>query len=282
MTSKPLSPIRKAWYQWKSLHLPWRKRFLIGMIPFHPYQTPCLPSYQQIPTPRLKLSHAHPKLLSKPNFPLGLDLQGNTFWEFRDTLNSHKHRMRRIVQYPPATHHSDINISPQWHQWLRHTRRDAPSLDEQSQDLVRQENLKVLARQADERWAAKGSFLDRPEARQPAPALRGTQASAVTPQMEPDVRLGETEAPQEVRWDGEVRAEVPGVGLKDAARSEQGGGETPAMQAPDQKKHYFNERPDGTEIKEKKYKDDPWKQARGAPSEDWKPAAWSPNSALKR
>ena len=31
MPSKPLSPIRKAWYKWKALHLPWRKRFLVGM-----------------------------------------------------------------------------------------------------------------------------------------------------------------------------------------------------------------------------------------------------------
>jgi hypothetical protein len=70
--------------------------------------------------------------------------------------------MRRIVQYPPATHYSDLNISPQWHQWLRHTRREPPSIAEQSQDLIRQENLKVLSAQADARWAAKPSFLDKP------------------------------------------------------------------------------------------------------------------------
>lgn len=28
--STPTSPLRKAWYRWKSLKLPWRKRFLVG------------------------------------------------------------------------------------------------------------------------------------------------------------------------------------------------------------------------------------------------------------
>lgn len=35
---------------------------------------------------------------------------------------------------------------------------------------------------------------------------------------------------------------------------------------------------------EKKYKDDPWKKARGGPSEEWQPKAWDPNDmpAAKR
>jgi NADH dehydrogenase [ubiquinone] 1 alpha subcomplex assembly factor 2 len=54
------------------------------------------------------------------------------------------------------------------------------------------------------------------------------------------------------------------------------------MEVPDHKKHYFNERPDGSRVKEKKYKEDPWKQARGAPSEEWQPQTWSPNVAATR
>ncbi|CAI4219173.1 unnamed protein product [Parascedosporium putredinis] len=30
MASKPISPIRQAWYKWKSLHFPWRRRVLVG------------------------------------------------------------------------------------------------------------------------------------------------------------------------------------------------------------------------------------------------------------
>lgn len=242
MSSKPLSPIRKAWYKWKSLHLPWRKRFLVG-----------------------------------------LDLQGNTFWEFRDTLNSHKNRMRRIVQYPPSTPYSDVNISPQWHQWLRHTRRDPPSIAEQSQDLIRQENLKVLAAQADARWAAKPSFLDKPrETGQPAPALEG-----LILESDPKEQVAQ-ESPEveDVGWDGEVRAQVPGKageGLKEAEEPEDlAKGEAPKMQVPDHKRHPFNVRPDDTRVKDKKYKEDPWKQARGAPSEEWQPEAWTPNVAATK
>lgn len=194
--------------------------------------------------------------------------------------------MRRIAQYPPSTHYSDINISPQWHQWLRHTRRDPPSIAEQSQDLVRQENLKVLAAQADARWAAKPSFLDKPgEVRgQALPALGGIHSSLATSTGEP--AKAETEVPQEVGWDGEVRSGSAGrlKDVKDAARKEKEGQgeETPTMQEPDHKKHFFNERPDGARVKEKKFKDDPWKQHRGAPSETWQPEAWSPGVASKR
>lgn len=30
MSTIPIGPIRKAWHRWKSLQLPWRKRFLVG------------------------------------------------------------------------------------------------------------------------------------------------------------------------------------------------------------------------------------------------------------
>ncbi|RKF71323.1 hypothetical protein GcC1_102003 [Golovinomyces cichoracearum] len=119
MSSTPGGRLRGLWNSWKSLKLPWRKRFLAG-----------------------------------------LDLHGNTFWEFRDTLSSHQHRMRRLVKYSQSVHHSDIQISPQWHQWLRHARADPPSLAEQSQDALRQEQLKFLAAAADARWESKSKLLD--------------------------------------------------------------------------------------------------------------------------
>lgn len=33
MSPTQISPFLRAWYKWKSLRLPWRKRFLIGMGP---------------------------------------------------------------------------------------------------------------------------------------------------------------------------------------------------------------------------------------------------------
>ncbi|CAI7614970.1 unnamed protein product [Penicillium bialowiezense] len=145
--------VNSLWFKWKKLRLPWRKSFLVGQ-----------------------------------------DLAGNTFWEFKDVINAA--RMRRIVRFDPKTHFSDVQVtresrypvlewlpskpeceSPQltrslhaaqWHQWLRHVRQHPPSIQEQQQDLVRQAQMKELARLADERWASKPSFLDKPNT-QPVP-----------------------------------------------------------------------------------------------------------------
>ena len=38
-----------------------------------------------------------------------MDLAGNTFWEFKDSITAN--RFRRIAQYGPQTHYSDIKIS---------------------------------------------------------------------------------------------------------------------------------------------------------------------------
>ncbi|KAE8453353.1 hypothetical protein EG329_010214 [Mollisiaceae sp. DMI_Dod_QoI] len=234
MTSKSTSPLRQAWYRWKSLRLPWRKRFLVG-----------------------------------------LDLQGNTFWEFCDTLSSHQHRMRRIVQYPPSTHYSEIKISPQWHQWLRHTRNDPPSLTEQSQDLVRQRNLKVLAAEADARWAAKPSFLDSPGRSQPLPALELKDPGAYTQSAHSPDERG-------------VRSAVGG-GLEDTAQDTKdtikatAGDEVSNAESKipeDTRKHTSRKREQAKPVA--KSAEDPWKQFRGGPSEEWQPKAWDGNMVAER
>ncbi|KAI3403273.2 hypothetical protein KGF56_003861 [Candida oxycetoniae] len=43
-------------------------------------------------------------------------------------------------------------VPPQWLQWLRRTREEAPSLNELVQDQFRQQRLRILAKQADEKW----------------------------------------------------------------------------------------------------------------------------------
>jgi NADH dehydrogenase [ubiquinone] 1 alpha subcomplex assembly factor 2 len=258
MSSSAVSPFRKAWYKWKALHLPWRKRFLIGMIPHHPASS-------SLPFQLLTLT--------------GLDLQGNTFWEFRDTLSSHKYRMRRIVQYPPTVHYSDLNISPQWHQWLRHTRQDPPSLTEQSQDLVRQENLKALVAQADARWAAKPSFLDAPgkELGQALPATQIKDPGGYAPSTEPLEKQGVRSAVGGGLGD-QVQGTDTTLGEPIVGKKE----EEIKMQAPDGIRHHFVERPVERKKKDEDQKEDPWKKARGGPSEEWQPKAWSGNTAAKR
>ncbi|EGP88370.1 uncharacterized protein MYCGRDRAFT_85733 [Zymoseptoria tritici IPO323] len=98
----------------------------------------------------------------RKQFLKGSDLSGNTFWEFRDALNAN--RMRRIVKHAKGRHvsYSDVKISPQWHQWLRHTRDEPPTLPEQHAEIARQGRMRQLAAEADERWKSIPSFLDNP------------------------------------------------------------------------------------------------------------------------
>ncbi|EEH07317.1 conserved hypothetical protein [Histoplasma capsulatum G186AR] len=196
-----MSPINSLWFKWKSLKLPWRKTFLAGK-----------------------------------------DLAGNTFWEFKDTLNSR--RLRRIVKYNPKTHladvqvsHPEIHISPtdlpltimasvaQWHQWLRYARQDAPTIQEQQNELLRQERIKHLAKLADERWASKPSFLDRPQGQHPDPAIQCSHELHPPPATQPDKSLGDEE-PE----------------LKDQGKKTKS----------------------------------PWARNTGGPSEGWQPESWKP------
>ncbi|KAM0251335.1 hypothetical protein ACHAP5_001643 [Fusarium lateritium] len=136
MATNQIGPIARAWYKWKALRLPWRKRFLVGF-----------------------------------------DLQGNTYWEFRLTRGAESNeRWRRIVKYPRSAHYSSVKVSPQWHQWLRHTREEPPSVDEQRGDIMRRVRMQQLAAEADARWEAKPKMMDAPQAA-PAPLLSSVEAS---------------------------------------------------------------------------------------------------------
>ncbi|KAM0436964.1 hypothetical protein ACHAPT_002680 [Fusarium lateritium] len=143
MAPKQIGPIAKAWYKWKALRLPWRKRFLMGY-----------------------------------------DLQGNTYWEFRLTRGLEgDERWRRIVNYPRSTHYSSVKVSPQWHQWLRHTRQDPPTVEEQEGDVVRQVRMKKLAAAADARWEAKPRVMEAPEAAR-APLLSPSAEATGPPRQD--------------------------------------------------------------------------------------------------
>ncbi|KAL3464063.1 hypothetical protein BJX64DRAFT_255499 [Aspergillus heterothallicus] len=104
------------------------------------------------------------------SFLVGYDLSGNTYWEFKDTLNAG--RFRRIVKPRSRTHYSDLELSPQWHQWLRYVRPEPPSIKEQQDDIQRRERILLLAEMQRKKWETEQSQLDTPATQQPGPATR--------------------------------------------------------------------------------------------------------------
>ncbi|KAJ5769974.1 uncharacterized protein N7511_002025 [Penicillium nucicola] len=168
---------------------------------------------------------------------VGQDLAGNTFWEFKDVLNAA--RYRRIVRFDPKTHFSDVQVTPQWHQWLRHVRQNPPSIEEQKQDLVRQAQMKELARLADERWASKASVLDKPN----------TQPGTANQHGGPS--LNYPTANSQATQDAPAPATSPNLPQPETASTQ-----------PETKKE-----------------ENPWaKASRNNPGEEWQPEAWSPSS----
>jgi len=200
----------------------------------------------------LKTLYRHWKALRLPwrrQFLAGSDLQGLTYWEF---LGSNPARPRRIVKGPRTLHHSDVQeaISPLWHQWLRHTRADAPSLEEQRADVQRQVELKINARLADERWNSKKRYIEKPrEKDEEASGTRGIEAQR---QVAEDVRGRMVE-----------RAGLPPKAAVDAVDN-------------------LNER-EGERGQKQQQQPDPWEQERqkqkqtaSNPGGAWQPEAWTP------
>lgn len=78
--------------------------------------------------------------------------------------------------------------------------------------------------------------------------------------------------------DGARGAEgLPGDGV-DGSQPE---GPASEMQTPDGKRHPFT-RGERAYRTAKEKREDPWKKARGGPSEEWQPAAWDPNASAAR
>ena len=187
----------------------------------------------------------------RKSYIVGQDLAGNTYWEFKNAMKSD--HMRRIVKGSRKLHHSDVQISPQWHQWLRHTRREPPTIQEQQMDVTRQTQLKQNARLADERWANKKKYIEKPAA----------------PQEERKVERRTMGGNPEV---GEGQETIEGG---DAPKTE-----------PAHKEGVRNAVADPVEqAKEsgKASKPDPWEQERqrqkqtaANPSGSWQPEAWTP------
>ena len=145
-------------------------------------------------------------------------------------------------------------LTAQWHQWLRHTRYEPPSIPEQQYEVSRQAAMKGLAARADERWKSIPSFLDPPERQQPQPAIGVKDPGGHAPQTEPEAKQG-------------VASGVEDQGKVDAVVKE------------------------GKDVDEGRFKGAtrerqpaPWDQPKkgGAPGENWQPESWSPGVVTRR
>lgn len=108
-----VSPWRQIWHRWKSLRgVPLRRSWFVGY-----------------------------------------DLEGNSFWEFRIERGG---KLRRRVEYlekrGSIAEYSMKKVDPRWSSWLTFTRPTPPSLHELVAEEQRQQVMKLLAAQADQRW----------------------------------------------------------------------------------------------------------------------------------
>ena len=139
--------------------------------------------------------------------------------------------------------------------------------------MVRQKNLKVLVAEADARWAAKPSFLD-------APGKARGQPLPVTVVKDPGGYVQRTEPLEERVVGNTVRGglgdKVQGMDIAfeeviEKEKSDRTG------------RRHFNGPLEEKKREENEHKEDPWKQSRGGPSEQWQPKAWDGNiTATKR
>ncbi|RMY51329.1 hypothetical protein D0863_14613 [Hortaea werneckii] len=190
----------------------------------------------------------------RKQFLVGSDLAGNTFWEFKDALNAN--RFRRIVKYSRKTDYADVKISPQWHQWLRHTRFEAPTIPEQQYEVSRQAMMKQLAAQADERWKSVPSYLDPPRMQQSQPPTEMKDPGGYTGQTAPEESEGVTSGVEDAEKVQEVSAG------KDTKEVDEGRfkGKTREKEIP------------------------PWEKnlPKGNPGDSWQPQEWTPGVAGRR
>lgn len=97
----------------------------------------------------------------RKKFFVGYDLHGNTYWEF--TIDGNMQRLRRKLEpYEERLFKADYfsTVPPQWLQWLRRTRQYAPTLEELTNDQIRQQNIKILAQHAENKWYVEKQRLE--------------------------------------------------------------------------------------------------------------------------
>lgn len=248
-----------------------------------------LPFFPPLPSPSLPHTNHRPPFCS---FKKGLDLNGNTYWEFLDRGTplpspSETTRWRRIVRYPPRTHVADVAVPPAWHQWLRHTRQDPPTLAEQRAEVARRERMRLLAAQADARWEAKPKVMEDVATTRDGRRRRIAGVEAPGPALETERDLGPgSHVKMEERKAGDKGEEkMEGGGLSGEGRQEEvtlGDNEVVDQREETWRRMREEEEKGKGKGKGKAEGKDPWKQVRGGPSETWQPKGWEPAAGGKK
>jgi NADH dehydrogenase [ubiquinone] 1 alpha subcomplex assembly factor 2 len=128
--------------------------------------------------------------------------------------------------------------------------------------VIRQENLKILAAQADQRWNEKASVLDAP----------GNVMGQPLPTLGVGMAQGETS-------DGAMKGKSGSTGGVTSIVDDTTEPESVGNQARES-----TLQPETTRESKKSEdeKEDPWKKAQGGPSEQWQPQAWTGGRAATR
>lgn len=122
---------------------------------------------------------------------------------------------------------------------------------------MRQERIKLLAAQADAKWAAKPSALDAPDKQQPVQPLQSVGAESAI-------------MPMNVNHDIRNRAAAePAEPARPTAHNQPSGAPAPTSVKKKPKKE-----------PKKEPKDSPWNQP--SQSQDWQPQGWTPAPAKRR
>ncbi len=116
--------------------------------------------------------------------------------------------------------------------------------------------MRQLAAAADQRWAEKPSFLDKPK-----------DTEQVGPQLKPRDPAGYVTQTENESREGVMNAAKSDEELKGVARGE------------DVDKGRFK---GATREPPRGKTDDPWKKHQGGPSEGWQPQSWQPDSSARR
>ena len=158
-------------------------------------------------------------------------------------------------------------------QWLRHTRFEPPTIQEQQQELQRQANIKLLAARADARWAAKPSALDAPDKQQPIQMLESRDPKSdvirMNAEQEPKTIGSESRSAEVMDEKKEMPMHDTRQDVTTNAKAPQPIGATDEVLAFKAKKRM--------RVRKESKEESPWKQAgTGNPGDDWQPKAWMP------
>ncbi|KAI8098663.1 uncharacterized protein BX664DRAFT_381348 [Halteromyces radiatus] len=101
---------------------------------------------------RLSLAYKLNRFPWKKNVLVGTDLDGNEYWEMPSPLGGRYKRWVQMKEHDDYAVFNQNQLPVQWQAWLRHTRTEAPSLQELVQEQRRRLIIQERAKKLDEEW----------------------------------------------------------------------------------------------------------------------------------